>query len=370
MKDKNNKFLYERIETRLIAMIREMSAGARLPARPVLSKQFGVTRTTIDKAIDNLLARNLLYSIGGSGTYIAERKAKSKIWGVIIPNILDETDPLILKGITDYVEELGILLLVSHTDYVWEKQEEYIREMMEREVDGLIILPAVVGEKGQSVFNELRERDIPFVFCQRPVDGIQTHVVSANFFHTGFIGTDYLVKSGCDRIVLVQPATYSLSLLRYQGFLSAMEVNGLSVRNEDIWMRDPRRAMDIHHFTQDRLKTDFNTIGFMCYTAGFAVAVHEAARQMGYAVGARVRIIGEEVLGSNVVGSNIMGNETEKMAEELGITTIKSLKYAIGFQAAELLHSMAERRQKETYETRVIMPEIIRRESCGEKQEI
>ena len=60
------------------------------------------------------------------------------------------------------------------------------------------------------------------------------------------------------------------------------------------------------------------------------------------------------------------GKVYEEKAAALGITSIRSMKYAIGYEAAEILYRMATDPKESSYTRRVIMPELIIRSSCGE----
>ncbi|MBB3104081.1 GntR family transcriptional regulator [Azomonas macrocytogenes] len=64
--------LSDDIVVRLETMILEgtLKAGARLPAERALSEQFGVSRPSLREAIQKLVARGLLSSRQGGGTYV------------------------------------------------------------------------------------------------------------------------------------------------------------------------------------------------------------------------------------------------------------------------------------------------------------
>ncbi|GAB1576295.1 GntR family transcriptional regulator [Bordetella petrii] len=73
--------LYSQVEQ---ALAREIAAGGRapgdrLPAEDELAGRFGVSRITIRKAIEGLVARGLLEIRRGKGTYVAEPRIRQEL---------------------------------------------------------------------------------------------------------------------------------------------------------------------------------------------------------------------------------------------------------------------------------------------------
>ena len=71
---KENNLLYIRVKEQLIAEIKMLQPNDRLPSRAELSKRYQVTRTTIERAISELIGEGYLYARDCSGTYVAEAK--------------------------------------------------------------------------------------------------------------------------------------------------------------------------------------------------------------------------------------------------------------------------------------------------------
>jgi GntR family transcriptional regulator len=52
--------------------------GDRLPTIPQLQQQYGVARNTVRNAINHLVDEGLLYTLTGSGIYVADRSARDE----------------------------------------------------------------------------------------------------------------------------------------------------------------------------------------------------------------------------------------------------------------------------------------------------
>lgn len=73
--------LYAKVEAALAAEIANatLSAGSQLPPEDGLIERFGVSRTTVRKAIENLVARGLVEIRRGKGTFVAQPKITQEL---------------------------------------------------------------------------------------------------------------------------------------------------------------------------------------------------------------------------------------------------------------------------------------------------
>jgi GntR family transcriptional regulator len=66
--------LYEQMADRLRELATSLSEGAPLPSESVLMRRYGVSRSTVRKALKTLVAEGLLTSRQGVGTFVARRR--------------------------------------------------------------------------------------------------------------------------------------------------------------------------------------------------------------------------------------------------------------------------------------------------------
>ncbi|MHC5234284.1 GntR family transcriptional regulator [Brucella sp. LJL56] len=73
--------LYARVETSLAGDIAAgiLPTGSQLPPEDRLIKRFGVSRTTVRKAVENLVARGLVEIRRGKGTFVAQPKVTQEL---------------------------------------------------------------------------------------------------------------------------------------------------------------------------------------------------------------------------------------------------------------------------------------------------
>ena len=107
---------YQEIKKQLIEIIGTMDPGTRLPSRPIMCKQLDTTRTTLDRAIKELENEGVLSSRNGSGTYvvglIAGTAPHIENWCIIVPNVMDDIYPSLIRGIENIASSRGANLVL------------------------------------------------------------------------------------------------------------------------------------------------------------------------------------------------------------------------------------------------------------------
>ena len=82
--------IFQQIKDHLLAEIQQgrWKEGEVIPSEQVLSKQFGVSRMTVNRAVRELTSEQILTRVQGSGTYVAQHKYQATL--VEIKSIADE----------------------------------------------------------------------------------------------------------------------------------------------------------------------------------------------------------------------------------------------------------------------------------------
>jgi DNA-binding LacI/PurR family transcriptional regulator len=130
----------------------------------------------------------------------------------------------IVSGIEDTAYELGYQVIL-HVYRPAIDPLNSIRELMGRDVDGLII--ANDGDITPNVIQNLAETGIPMVLVEN-FQNFPIHAVTADNFTAGRVMTEYLIRLGHRRIgALGGPEKYSSLRDRMRGYRVAMVENGL-----------------------------------------------------------------------------------------------------------------------------------------------
>jgi DNA-binding LacI/PurR family transcriptional regulator len=357
---KENNLLYIQIKEQLIDEIKLLQPNDRLPARTELVKKYQVTRTTIDRAISELIGEGYLYSRDGSGTYVATNEARTITpdnthnvvsWGVIVPDITRDTYPGILRGVEDVAEQHNINVVICNADNQSEKQTNYINKLIDADVKGLIIVPALKGKADLLSFQRLQEKDIPFIFCNRSVGGVEAPKVIPNSFYGGYIATRHLIENGYRRIAFVSRPVYSITMERYQGYLGALLDAGLEVNEEYVFFDESFECRTGYENTKRLLAQTPRPDAIFANNDPTAEGAYDAIVEAGLQVGADIGLVGYD--------------DDSHICERLPVrlTSVKFRSYEIGFQAAELLWEISQGNNIPDNKTIIFNPELVIRES-------
>ena len=134
MKGSEDRYLHDRVKRHLLSLIGASPSGAKLPSRTRLAKDLSVARTTIERAVSELIGEGYLRAVDGSGTYVASRRPTRRPaadgaamnWGLVIPDIVGDTFPQILRGLEDYAHKVNCHVIVCNSDNDYAKQYAYL----------------------------------------------------------------------------------------------------------------------------------------------------------------------------------------------------------------------------------------------------
>lgn len=354
--------LYVQVKDALRERIRTMEDEARLPARGDLSQEYGVTRTTIDRAISELIGEGLLVAKDGSGTYVvgesqaAERKGVDS-WGVILPDIMQDTYPGILRGVEDAAEANRINVVICNTNNSIEKQTSYIEKLLESEVSGVVMVPAIRGSYDLEPFKRIQAKGIKLVFCNRGVPGIEAPIVASNNFYGGFLATSHLLKNGYRKVAYLSRPAYSVAIERYQGYMGALSEAGMDIDEGRVRFEE---SYDIERpgylSARELLESKTGVDAIFCFNDVVARGAYEAAVDLGLRPGADVGLVGYD-------NTNVCGLFPVKLSSVLFKT------YEIGSMAAKVLLEALSSEPPSPGAQHIFQPELVVRDSSRRSAE-
>lgn len=357
-------YRYNEVMDLLLEDIKMLEPHTKLQSRPALCQKYLSTRTTIDRAISQLIGEGYLYSVGGSGTYVSDMGIEQNInldkevsnWGVILPDVMSDTYPGILRGIEDFAQSKGINILICNSDNNEKKQYSYFVRLMASNVKGLVIIPAISIGNGSAPYSYLQNSKIPFVFCNRPVPGVNAPLVCSNDFYGGYIATKKLIAKGYRKICYFAKTIYKTSTDRYQGYVAALNEEGLVADNSLVSLKAEGTSFEVGYRVLSSLisqKKDFDSV--FCFNDAIAEGVIRAIQDNGLLVSDDIGVIGYD-------NTSIC----DKMQPRL--TSVSYKTYEIGWKAAEVLFKLNEGTVAENETFFIFQPALIERDSCAGKK--
>lgn len=331
--------------------------GDRIPSFVNLSKKYKVSVMTIRQAISELVKEGYIETKGSKGTYVKIRKNDSKLIATIFQtNIKNPFVGEIYSGIEKVLSIENYHILFLNTDGNIEKETRYLKEILGRKVDGVIISPAISDFDSPSVylFEEFKKKNIPVVFIDIKIEGLDFDYVETDNFSAGYCATKYLIEKGHKKIGIILGVNVNTVRERYAGYLKALkdyniEFNPLYVKrhtNQSFY----EETGYICGLELLNLKEPPTAI--FCTSDAMALGLYKVCYKMGLKIPEDVSIMGFDNL-----------SYTEYLTPAL--TTVNQEKEKMGEEVTKLLLSRIKGDKSPKKEI-ILNFEIIERESVKE----
>ena len=207
-----------------------------------IARQAGVSVMTVSKALRDerdvsVATRARLKALALQLGYVPDSSAQglrtktTRLFGLVIPSITDPIFARILFAIEERAHELGYDILLAHTLNQAEREEQCIRRLLARRVDGLFISPVYRFASEARIYQEIQARKTPVVllgppapFC-RSFPGAEVDELSASYNVT-----QHLLKLGHKRIAyLTGPQVAPWAHERFECYRRALREANLDV---------------------------------------------------------------------------------------------------------------------------------------------
>ncbi|GKX28097.1 LacI family transcriptional regulator [Vallitalea longa] len=270
---------------------------------------------------------------------------KTMTIAVIIPNLSNLFFPELLRGISKAVEKEGYFLIICNTDYNSEKEERYINRMLERRVDGFIIVSTSISNKK---LTHLLKGKTSVVFVYSYADF--GYNIMEDGIKATYDATKYLIDMGHKKIACVGWRFKGVNV-RYMGFIKALEESDVKFRDEYV-IDCGYSKEEITNNTIKLLQMKDRPTGVVAFNDDTAIAIMMAAKNMGISIPEELSIIGYD----NISISNILLKP---------LTTISVPIQKMGMEAGEKIIEIIDKgiSYSDVYIEKYIPYKLIERES-------
>jgi len=222
----------------------EFAESGMIPVERELCEEYGISRTTVVKALEILEREGLIERQQGRGTFIKKNLEDSQ--KDISPNlsvglVCGFIDRLpvrdILVGISKVLANKGIPLLVfGYADSSY-AEELAIRKAIDMGVNGIIVCPRGDYVNG-TLFQDVLNRGIPVVMTDRYYPDLQVDYVIYDDWQGGFDLTTRLIEKGHKKIAFaIADEILPTSVHgRLAGYKAALEKYGLPYDENLVWL--------------------------------------------------------------------------------------------------------------------------------------
>jgi len=183
------------------------------------------TRATVLKAIEQL-------DYVPNGVARSLKMKRTQLIGVIVPDVGNTFFMQLIKGIERRLSQNGYTLMIASSDECAEKEKSIVNIFLEKKAEALIVSTCQVEE---SYFQRQRRHDMPIVFVDRSIPGLDIDMVSEENELCAQQLTEFLIRNGHRRIGIVNSErNVDTSRRRNEGFRRAMAARKLPVHPEHV----------------------------------------------------------------------------------------------------------------------------------------
>src|SRR6266850_1219008 len=200
--------LYYQVYASLLQRIQggEFQPGTFLPAERQLTEDYGVSRITIIKALNELSREHHIKRQQGRGTVVthpAERPGTDRGSIAFICNVLDHPYLFqVLMGIARTAAENHRNLQVISSFDTDDVEAQHIKEAIARNVEGIVVFPHH-HYQNQALYEELQQQRFPLVMVDRYYPQIETDRIVFNDETAAYQLVRRLLDKGRRRIAVI-----------------------------------------------------------------------------------------------------------------------------------------------------------------------
>ncbi len=203
--------------------------GDKLPTQEALSRQYGVNRSTIVRALANLLAEGCVKSRQGSGIYIAEKRETReplRFISLIVPRLHAHVMVQACRGVEERARQLGYRVMLASSDFDLQQEKELVEQHIHAGTKGIVLYPVTRRSKDiETDYLTHWSGEVPVVALDIGHDSWRCSLVKFDNFRLGYDMTEHLVRHGHRNIAFTNwPSAFLHNSVheRREGWLAAM----------------------------------------------------------------------------------------------------------------------------------------------------
>jgi DNA-binding LacI/PurR family transcriptional regulator len=272
------------------------------------------------------------------------------LFGLVIPSITDPIFARIVFAIEERAHELGYDILLAHTLNQSDREEQCIRRLLARRVDGLFISPVYRFASEARIYQEIQTRKTPVVllgppalFC-RNFPGTEVDELAASYNVT-----QHLLKLGHKRIAyLTGPQVAPWAHERFEGYRRALREANLDV--------DDKLVFQAGGTIDDGTKAALQMLNENC-GATAVQAVNDLV-----AIGCAATLLAQGLKIPEDLSVAGFGNILLTEHFRVPLTTVRQPKLRLGVAAMDMMMQLL---RGERVQTRRLPAELLARESTA-----
>lgn len=277
---------------------------------------------------------------------------KSKSIGVLIADVANLYYSYLVKSIEKELRTAGYYAVIGNTEWDAKREKEYIRHLIQRQVDGFILASTSLSE---NYINQLTEKNIPIIVLDREIKSDKIDVIRINDYKGGYQAAEHLIECGYEYFIHLKGPGFTVTAAdRSRGFKDCMQEHSINPQNYLMLS-----SSFVEEEAASKMSSFLDTSNYKNKKIGI-FAANDAA-----AFGVLKELKRRNIKVPNEAG--VIGFDNVNFAEysSPSLTTINRSISDVGKISAEILLARLNKDENETIKTqnRKLEVELIKRES-------
>ncbi|WP_373497231.1 LacI family DNA-binding transcriptional regulator [Aquiflexum sp.] len=330
-----------------------------------IAKKLGVSVSTVSRALKDspelhpdtkLRIVEMAKSMNYQYNLLAQslRISKSKVLGVIVPELTSHFFSSNISGIQDTAYKRGYNIMICQSNESYEQEKANVRTLVSSQVDGLLISLSRETKTYEHI-QELYDREIPFIMFDRVTEEIPVSKVTVDDAHGAYMVVQHLLEQGCKNIAYFSgPEDLYISKKRKEGYLEALAEYGISEEESRVYVTDLTQEMN-RQVTLDMLGSEDIPDAIFAMIDPLAVDVMMVLKEKGIKIPEQIALAG------------FTNNPTSAVVDP-SLTTVSQPGYEMGQLAANHLLDQLDEIVSDDPQSFVLLTTLVERNSTKKKQ--
>lgn len=329
-----------------------------------IAKKLGVSVSTVSRAMKDSpelhpdtkkriveMAKSMNYQYNLLAQSL--RISRSKVLGVIVPELTSHFFSSNISGIQDTAYKRGYNIMICQSNEFFEQEKANIRTLVSSQVDGLLI--SLSREtKTYEHLQDIYDRGIPFIMFDRVTEEIPVSKITVDDAHGAYLVVKHLLDQGCRKIAYFSgPEDLYISKKRKEGYLEALAEYGIPEKDSKVFFTDLTPEMN-RKVTLEMLESGDLPDAIFAMIDPVAVDVMIVLKEKGIKIPDQIALAG------------FTNNPTSAVVEP-SLTTVSQPGYEMGQLAANHLLDQLEEIVPDDPQSFVLLTTLVPRNSSKKK---
>jgi len=281
------------------------------------------------------------------------RSKRTRTLALVLTDITNPFFTTIARAVEDMASEAGYTVIFCNTDESVSKEQMYVQMLLEKRVDGILLVPA---QSTPDSVELIQKHNTPVIVLDRRVPNLKTDIVRCDSEEGAYQLTRLLLSLGHRQIAILDgPKDVSTSKDRLDGYRRAMTEAGISDSGRHEYIGSFTQASG-YEMTRRAFGRPTKPTGLFAANNFIAYGALKALRELGLRVPEDVAVVGFDDLPPALVAFPFL-------------TVAVQPAYEMGQKAIEILLNKLSATPSDCCEEVIMQAEIVIRQSSGTPKE-